>query len=154
MTFGMMFGSHQTNMDDWSTDEDPDGDYDDDDDEDDDEEEDEYLPDEYYEDAAASGGNAKQDTALWEPQVKQYSNMNLKDQVSKAREGDAKVDEEKRQRLAKKRAEKRKKQKEKKSAKAQISNDDECDENDYGSLTSSSNKKLEDALASPESLEK
>lgn len=117
LTFGMMFDSHQQAMEEWSTDDDGDGEYDEEDDEEEDDD-DEYLQDEYYEDYPQltsdnhnpSGNN---DNA-WEPQAKTYSNMNLKDQVSKARlEGDSKIEEEKKQKQAKKRADKRKKQKEK-----------------------------------------
>jgi len=66
-------------------------------------------------------------TEVWEPQVKQYSNMNLKDQVKKERQTISQPDEpppletisteelerEKKLKQTKKRAEKRKKQKEK-----------------------------------------
>ena len=78
--------------------------------------------------SAASNNSAQKKSAeVWEPQVKQYSNMNLKDQVRRERqaapveaapskdEEDAPIDPEKEKKLkqAKKRAEKRKKQKEK-----------------------------------------
>lgn len=142
MTFGMMFGSQQNNMDEWSTDEDPDADYDDDEDD----EDDDYLPDEYYDEL---GNPTGVDKALWEPQVKQYSNMNLKDQVSKAREGDAKQDEVKKQRLAKKRAEKRKKQKEKK----QCTTKGQGDDSEFPDQASSSGKKFDEVIP-PESLDK
>lgn len=90
-------------MDEWSTDEDGEGDYDEDD-EDDDEDDEDLNSDENSDDyPSLSNGN----TNSWEPQVKQYSNMNLKDEISKAKS------DEKRSKLAKKRAEKRKKQKEK-----------------------------------------
>eukprot|EP01032_Pedospumella_encystans_P021186 gene21186-24046_t len=61
MTFGMMFGANQNTVEEWSTDEDGEGDYDDDsgdddeddeDDEEDDDDEEEYLPDEYFEEYA------------------------------------------------------------------------------------------------------
>lgn len=161
MTFGMMFGASQNAVEEWSTDEDGDGDYDDDDDDDDDieeddEDEEEYLPDEYFEEyahpsshlhghAAPAGSSIHAAmkgklnglpvavTASWEPQVKQYSNMNLKDQLNQERmqmqnevddnsdnenlgpEGGELTEQEKERKLklAKKRAEKRKKQKEK-----------------------------------------
>ncbi len=119
LTFGMMFDSHQHSMEEWSTDEDGDGDYDEE--EDDEDEDEEYLPDEYYEDYPNSITDC--DDKAWEPQAKTYSNMNLKDQVSKARqEGDHKVEEEKKLKQAKKRAEKRKKQKEKKLKEAMFPN--------------------------------
>jgi hypothetical protein len=54
---------------------------------------------------------------LWEPQVKTYSNMNLKDQVSKEKEVELTPEEQEREKklkAAKKKAEKKKKQKEKK----------------------------------------
>lgn len=160
MTFGMMFGASQNAVEEWSTDEDGDGDYDDDDDDDDDEiddeeDEEEYLPDEYFEEyahpssllhGAAPVGSSMHEAmkgklnslpvavaASWEPQVKQYSNMNLKDQLNQERmqmqnevddgsdndnygpEGGELTEQEKERKLklAKKRAEKRKKQKEK-----------------------------------------
>lgn len=177
MTFGMMFGANQSTVDEWSTDDDGDGDYEDDDcddcDDDDCDEEDEYIPDEYFDEypamASAMGGagplpmqmpippnmhphpashhmgsihaairgklnqpSSSATAASWEPQVKQYSNMNLKDQLNQQRmqmqqgepddnsdAGDqeqgeeTEADRERKLKLAKKRAEKRKKQKEK-----------------------------------------
>ena len=72
----------------------------------------------------SSGGSTSE---AWEPQAKQYSNMNLKDQLAKQRkqkkeqEDDesevggelTEAEREKKSKLAKKRSEKRKKQKEK-----------------------------------------
>ena len=146
MTFGMMFGTQQNTVDDWSTDDDPDADYDEEDDEE------EYMPNEYYDDMQPSQNNAAVDNALWEPQVKQYSNMNLKDEISKAREGDAKLDEEKRLKLAKKRAEKRKKQKEKKTRERLDDNDE--DENEQSELYSKSMLDIQESVIPLESLEK
>jgi phosphatidate phosphatase PAH1 len=100
-------------MEEWSTDEEGEGEYDEEEEDDEEDDEDEYLQDEYYEDYPQLATD-NVDKA-WEPQAKTYSNMNLKDQVSRARlEGDSKLEEEKRLKQAKKRAEKRKKQKEKK----------------------------------------
>lgn len=85
MTFGMMFGPRPA-MEEWSTDdedEDDDGDYDYDD-----EREIEELPDEAPNPSVStstgeSNGNGQK--SVWEPQVKQYSNMNLKDQICRER---------------------------------------------------------------------
>lgn len=182
MTFGMMFGSNQNIVEEWSTDDDGDGEYDDDDDDEDDdcddedddcEDDEEYLPDEYFDEYAAVGSaafpvhlpmpahpnpyaNSSVDARVaaqtkmlggevaWEPQVKQYSNMNLKDQLNMQRQqiqhgdladddsdpggGEAgdnnngeeltEAEKERKQKLAKKRAEKRRKQKEKEKKKA------------------------------------
>jgi hypothetical protein len=174
MTFGMMFGSNQNIVEEWSTDDDGDGEYDDDDDEEDDcedDEDEEYLPDEYFDEYAAVGPSAfpvhmnmpthpnpyanvpdprvlaqpKGGAESWEPQVKQYSNMNLKDQLNSQRAqikhgelvddddsdpGDAldngeeltEAERERKLKLAKKRAEKRKKQKEKEKKKSREAN--------------------------------
>lgn len=194
MTFGMMFGANQNAVDEWSTDDDGDGDYDDDDCDDDDndcDDEEEYIPDEYFDEypAMGSGGPlpmqmplppnmqphppshhmgsihaamkgklnqqpgppnaAPPATASWEPQVKQYSNMNLKDQLNKQRmqmqqdepddnsdAGEHEVGEEteaereRKLKLAKKRAEKRKKQKEKDKKKTKESADNNATANE------------------------
>lgn len=176
MTFGMMFGSNQNIVEEWSTDEDGEGEYDDDDDCDDDdcdedEDDEEYLPDEYFDEYAAVGPaglhvhvsipqhpssanaadprvtaaqQAKTADGSWEPQVKQYSNMNLKDQLNSQRAqikhceladddtdpGDVgdngeeltEAEKERKLKLAKKRAEKRKKQKEKEKKKSREAN--------------------------------
>jgi hypothetical protein len=146
MTFGMMFGNRQNSTEEWSTDEDGDGDYDEDD-EDEDEDDDDYLSEDYYEEcehqrsaatAAIEGVMESLDTPVWEPQVKHYSNMDLKEQASKERlfeiidqqseedededddeEGDYQTSgsaiEDRKMRLAKKKADKRRKQKVKKS---------------------------------------
>jgi hypothetical protein len=153
MTFGMMFGNRQNSTEEWSTDEDGDGDYDEDDEDedDDDDDDDDYLSEDYYEEcehqraaaaAAIEGVMESLDTPVWEPQVKQYSNMDLKEQASKERlfeiidqqseedddeddeyEGEGEGDlqttgsalEDRKLRLAKKKADKRRKQKVKKS---------------------------------------
>lgn len=76
MTFGMMFGSRQASLDEWSTDDEEDDEYndcDDDDEYDDDDDEDEESFDRPL--------TAVESSYPWEPQAKQYSNMNLKDQV-------------------------------------------------------------------------
>lgn len=179
MTFGMMFGSNQSIVEEWSTDEDGEGEYDDDDEDDDDdcdedEDDEEYLPDEYFDEYAAVGPSGfpvhmsmpphpstfagagaadprlaaaqqvKTTDAAWEPQVKQYSNMNLKDQLNSQRAqikhgeladddtdpGDVgdngeeltEAEKERKLKLAKKRAEKRKKQKEKEKKKSREAN--------------------------------
>lgn len=137
----MMFGAH--NSDEWCTDDD-----DDDDDEDEDDDDEEY--DEEYYDSEADDADPDHDhipnieqsranvpvqgEALWEPQAKNYSHMNLKETASKERqaaveneedddddEDDAEVPNEdaeaaarRKLKNAKKRAEKRRKQKEKK----------------------------------------
>jgi hypothetical protein len=178
MTFGMMFGSNQNVVEEWSTDEDGDEDYDDDDDDDDcdDDDDEEYLPDEYFDEyaAVANGGPIPMSMPMpmhgnpyaqamgaaraaaqakstgpaaeaWEPQVKQYSNMNLKDQLNmqrmQAQRGELADDDseqeqeigeageelndaerERKLKLAKKRADKRKKQKEKDKKKSKEGN--------------------------------
>jgi len=80
MTFGMMFGSAHDSLDEWSTDdEEDDGEYndcDDDEEYDDDEDEDDESFDLPYHPVESSS------SFPWEPQAKQYSNMNLKDQVT------------------------------------------------------------------------
>jgi chromatin segregation and condensation protein Rec8/ScpA/Scc1 (kleisin family) len=108
----MMFGANQHNVDEWSTDDE--GEYDED--EEDDEEDDCRHEDDEEEE---EWENINDQSTLWEPQAKQYSPMNLKDQVAKARKesdlkNEALQDEERRLKLARKRAEKRKKQKSKK----------------------------------------
>lgn len=129
MTFGMMFGAHQHNADDWSTD-DGEGEYEEEDDEDeeeDDEDDDDRNEDDYDDWPSLSELNRQSN---WEPQAKQYSPMNLKDQVALERkehskESDSTLNQQKKLKMAKKRADKRKKQKEKKQKElsASISND-------------------------------
>ena len=207
MTFGMMFGANQNTVEEWSTDEDGEGDYDDDsgdddeddeDEEEDDDDEEEYLPDEYFEEyahpnshlggAASAAGSIHAAMkgklnipvvmgASWEPQVKQYSNMNLKDQLNQERlqmqldAEDASDNEEnetgelteqekeRKLKLAKKRAEKRKKQKEKdkKKSKEQNSTDETGEEgNPENSVDYAINIKdfLDDAELNPNDLKK
>ena len=85
MTFGMMFGSRQESLDEWSTDDDEEddeyNDCDDDDDEYDDDDEDDE-DDESFDLPLAAAAVESSSSYPWEPQAKQYSNMNLKDQVS------------------------------------------------------------------------
>lgn len=117
MTFGMMFSSRQqggNGGDEWSTDDELDHE----DNEDDDDDYDQHSEDNDI--WPSSLDHADQ----WEPQAKQYSNMNLKDEVVRARKESEKknpqedsAELEKRLKLAKKRAEKRKKQKEQKKIK-------------------------------------
>jgi hypothetical protein len=74
----MMFGSRQASLDEWSTDDEEDDEYNDSDDDDceydEDDDEDEESYDRPHDAVEAS-------YPPWEPQAKQYSNMNLKDQV-------------------------------------------------------------------------
>eukprot|EP01040_Poterioochromonas_malhamensis_P005833 gene5834-6273_t len=126
MTFGMMFGGHRHNGDEWSTDDEMDREDNDEDDEDQEEEED---GDDDYDQRSEENDiwpSLVDHADQWEPPAKQYSNMNLKDQVCKARkeselksELSAMAENERRMKLAKKRAEKRKKQKEQKKLKEQ-----------------------------------
>lgn len=197
MTFGMMFGANQTTVEEWSTDEDGEGDYDDDEDDDeidDEEDEDEYLPDEYFEEYAhpsshlhagatpaascsihaAIKGKLNHPPSLpasWEPQVKQYSNMNLKDQLNQERmqmqhemedqsdndEGETgeltEQEKERKLKLAKKRAEKRKKQKEKDKKKSKEQNAS-LSEHSPGDYVINIKDFLDDAELNPSDLKK
>lgn len=69
MTFGMMFGSRSSSVDEWSSDE---NDF-----EDDEAEAYDEIIDEEYDYSKVS-----KSISGWEPQVKVYSNMNLKEEIS------------------------------------------------------------------------
>lgn len=140
MTFSMMFGNHQNGTDEYSTDEDADGNYyDDDEDEEDDED---YMGEEDLEEECQL--EASQAT-MWEPQAKVYSNMNLKDDVNTMpHEAEAML---KKLKQAKKRAEKRKKQKERRNKEKESGEPGRaCNNNEFGDVDIDS--------ASPEVLEK
>lgn len=143
MTFSMMFGSNQNSNDDYSSDEDNDGNYYDDDEDDDD-----YADDNY--DSYPKLSNAVRD-ASWEPQAKQYSNMNLKDQVAQVKaDCDQSENVERKMKLAKKRADKRKKQKEKRSKESM--NKESCA--DEVELKNNEFDFVDADTASPETLER
>mmetsp|Transcript_13450 Transcript_13450/g.22055 ORF Transcript_13450/g.22055 Transcript_13450/m.22055 type:complete len:1327 (+) Transcript_13450:42-4022(+) len=105
VSFGMMFGAPAGNSEDWSSDEDEDD-----------------CDDEYDSD----NDNGEDGETLWEPMVKHYFHMNLKEEATNARatsgEGDREDESEakRKQRNAKKRAEKRRKQKEKRVREAAV----------------------------------
>jgi hypothetical protein len=136
ITFGMMFGGGSPEASsEWSTDDDGDDesdddrgiDDDDDDDNDDyDDDDDDFDTDDDYDDYddGGSGGIDDRRKPLWEPQAKQYSNMNLKEQVSAARDyftatdpEQAELEEKRRIRNEKKRIERRQKIKEQRASK-------------------------------------
>ena len=131
VSFGMMFGSRPGTAEEWSTEDEADIE-ELDDEEEDEEEEDEEEEEEFY-DSEGEEGVYTEGTA-WEPPAKQYSQMNLKEEVSKERQ--SKVAEETEQdnelleakrklKNAKKRAEKRRKQKEKKLREAAVKEEEE-----------------------------
>lgn len=104
VSFGMMFGNSSEAHEEWSTDEDEDAD------------------EEYDSDAGEQG-------TLWEPMARNHIYMNLKEEVSKAREflkseeferGMDEIEVKRKQKNAKKRAEKRRKQKEKRIREAAL----------------------------------
>lgn len=141
MTFSMMFGNHQNGADEYSTDEDADGNYYDDDEDEEDEDED-YMGEEDLEEECQL--EASQET-MWEPQAKVYSNMNLKGDVNTMPiEAEAML---KKLKQSKKRAEKRKKQKERRNKEKESGDHGKaCDNNEFGDVDIDA--------ASPEVLEK
>eukprot|EP01033_Poteriospumella_lacustris_P010322 gene10322-7333_t len=141
MTFSMMFGNHQNGTDEYSTDEDADGNYYDDDEDEEDDEED-YMGEEDLDDECHL--EASHET-MWEPQAKVYSNMNLKDGVNTMPiEAEAMM---KKLKQAKKRAEKRKKQKERRNKEKESGDHGKaCGNNEFGDVDVDA--------ASPEVLEK
>ena len=93
-------------------------------DEDDEDSEDDDEDDDYY-DSGDEHGNQ-----IWEAPAKNYSNMNLKEAISKEREskvneGDSEAEAKRKLKNAKKRAEKRRKQKEKKQREAAMKEEEE-----------------------------
>jgi hypothetical protein len=72
MTFGMMFGSRSSSVDEWSSD---DNDF---------EDEEAEVYDEIV-DEEFDCSQVAETTSSWEPQVKVYSNMNLKEEISNTR---------------------------------------------------------------------
>lgn len=100
------------------------GDLDDMNDEDDEDSEDDDEDDDYY-DSGDEQGNQ-----IWEAPAKNYSNMNLKEAISKEREskvneGDSEAEAKRKLKNAKKRAEKRRKQKEKKQREAAMKEEED-----------------------------
>lgn len=125
VSFGMMFGNSDVHEE-WSTDEDEEVDLGvEEEDGDGDEDEEEYDTDD----------NCDENELTWEPQAKNYIYMNLKEEVSKAREylsrekslklelDDSEM--KRKQKNAKKRSEKRRKQKEKKLREAALKAEEE-----------------------------
>jgi DNA segregation ATPase FtsK/SpoIIIE-like protein len=130
VSFGMMFGNSSEVHEEWSTDED-----------DDDAEEEDY-----------DSENGEQE-ALWEPMARNHIYMNLKEEVSKAREFLHKTEEfersidemeaKRKQKNAKKRSEKRRKQKEKKIREAAL----KAEEDERMRILEELNRKEQEELA-------
>jgi hypothetical protein len=127
----MMFSPNQGSNDEYSTDNDGDQDYYDEEEDDDD-----YLGEDDDDDYPILNGAHD---GSWEPQVKRYSNMNLKDQVTQSREQMELEQLSKQLQQAKKRsekrAEKRKRQKEKKSKARNITPQSSPSNNNKGDTT-------------------
>lgn len=129
VSFGMVFGNYSEAQEEWSTDEDDDGD------------EEDYDSD------------TGEQEVLWEPMARNHIYMNLKEEVSKAREFLHKTEEfersmdemeaKRKQKNAKKRAEKRRKQKEKKVREAAL----KAEEDEKARLAEEINRKEQEELA-------
>jgi hypothetical protein len=104
MTFGMMFGSQQNSMDEWSTDDD--GEYDEED------EDGDFLGDDYYDEYPALTTAAG--IEAWEHGSDASRSRGSSD-AKELNKDHSVAEDERRLRLARKRAEKKKKQKEKKT---------------------------------------
>jgi hypothetical protein len=120
----MMFGSRTGTAEEWSTEDEAEVD-----ELEEEEEEEEIVEDEEFYDS-----DIEPDGAVWEPPAKQYSQMNLKEEVSKERqsklteetEQDVEIAEARRKlKNAKKRVEKRRKQKDKKLREAALKEEEE-----------------------------
>jgi hypothetical protein len=128
VSFGMMFGNSSEVHEEWSTDEDEDAD------------------EEYDSDAGEQG-------TLWEPMARNHIYMNLKEEVSKAREflhkseeferGMDEVEAKRKLKNAKKRSEKRRKQKEKKIREAAL----KAEEDERLRLAEEQNRKEQEETA-------